>query len=137
MNKAEILTFINANPICYLATVENNKPHVRGLRIYKADESGIYFQTWKIKDIHKQLVNNPEVELCFANNDTQIRISGKLELVEDMDLKQEAAEKRTFMKPIIDAKGGWDIVAMYRLTKGKACSWTMATNFDPKNYIDF
>jgi pyridoxamine 5'-phosphate oxidase len=136
MTKSEILAFINSNPMCHLATVENNKPHVRALGMYKADDSGIYFQVWKIKDIHKQLVNNPEVELCFNGKDGQVRIAGKLELVEDMALKQECVAKRTFMKPIIEARGGWDIVAMYRMKKGKACVWTMGTNFDPKTYID-
>jgi pyridoxamine 5'-phosphate oxidase len=136
MNKTEILAFINTNPTCFVATIENNKPHVRGLAMYKADETGIYFQTWKLKDISKQLTKIPDVELCFTSKDAQVRISGKLELVEDMALKQEVVAKRTFMKGIIEARGGWDIVAMYRMKKGKACVWTMATNFEPKTYID-
>jgi pyridoxamine 5'-phosphate oxidase len=106
MNKTEILAFINANPTCFVATIENNKPHVRGLTMYKADETGIYFQTWKLKDISKQLTKIPDVELCFNSKDAQVRISGQLELVEDMGLKQEVVAKRTFMKAIIEARGG-------------------------------
>jgi uncharacterized pyridoxamine 5'-phosphate oxidase family protein len=37
MTKTEILEFINANPTCYFATSENNKPRVRGMRMYRAD----------------------------------------------------------------------------------------------------
>jgi uncharacterized pyridoxamine 5'-phosphate oxidase family protein len=29
MNKNEIFSFLNANPVFHLATVEGNKPHVR------------------------------------------------------------------------------------------------------------
>jgi uncharacterized pyridoxamine 5'-phosphate oxidase family protein len=64
MTKTEILEFINANPTCYLATAENNKPRVRGMRMYRADGKGIIFQTSNVKDLCKQLNENPNVELC-------------------------------------------------------------------------
>ena len=41
MNKEEILAYISANPTCYIATVEGNKPHLRVITIYRADEDGI------------------------------------------------------------------------------------------------
>ncbi len=136
MTKSEILAAINANPIAHVATVEGNKPHVRGMGMYKADETGIYFQAWKIKDVHKQVEKNPEVELCFGTKDgKQIRISGRFEIVEDLALKKEVEAKRTFMTPIIKEKGGYDVVAIYRLKNGKAQVWSMAENFAPKTYI--
>lgn len=136
MTKAEILQALNENPTAYLATVEGDKPHVRCMGMYKADETGIYFQAWKIKDIHQQIVNNPNVELCFNTKDgKQIRISGKFEIVEDLEVKKAVEAQRPFMTPIIKEKG-YDVVAVYRLRNGKATIWTMATNFEPKTYID-
>jgi len=136
MTKAEIIELINKNPTSYMATVEGNKPHVRGMGIYSADENGIIIQTWTMKDIHQQILNNPEVELCF--NDTkagiQVRVSGRVEIIQDLDLKKKVVEKRPFMKPTVEEKG-YGVVALYRL-KGKATVWTMATNFEPKTYID-
>jgi pyridoxamine 5'-phosphate oxidase len=136
MTKAEILNLIQNNRTCFMATVEGKKPHVRGIMIVDADENGIIIQTWKIKDIYRQLTNNPEVELCF--NDfkagVQVRVSGRVELIEDLSLKQKVVAERPFMKPTVDSKG-YDVVAMYRL-KGKATVWTGATNFAPKTYID-
>jgi uncharacterized pyridoxamine 5'-phosphate oxidase family protein len=137
MTKAEILAAVNANPIAYVATVEGNKPHVRGMQMHKADETGIYFQAWKAKDIHKQIEKNPEVELCFNTKDSgQIRVSGRFEIVEDLALKKEVEGKRPFMTPIIKEKGGYDAVAIYRLRKGKATIWTMGANFVPKTYVE-
>jgi uncharacterized pyridoxamine 5'-phosphate oxidase family protein len=100
MTKPEIIEFINANPTCYLATSENNKPHVRGMRLYRADEKGIIFQTSDVKDLYKQLKGNPYVELCFFSNEKniQIRISGKATFVNDLDLKKEIVAKRPFLK---------------------------------------
>ena len=136
MTKAEILNLIKSNRTCFMATVEDNKPHVRGIGIYDVDENGIIIQTWKTKDIHKQIVKNPEVELCFNDFKAgiQVRVSGKVEIIEDLALKQKVVADRTFMKPIVESKG-YDVVAIYRL-KGKATVWTRDKNFEPKEYIE-
>ena len=90
MNKNEVFDFLNANPVFHLATVEGNKPHVRGMLMYRADENGIIFHTGKMKDLHKQLTKNPNVEIGFNNNSfenlIQIRVSGTVELIEDLEL---------------------------------------------------
>jgi len=137
MTKAEILAFINAGPTCYLATSENNKPHVRGMVIYRADEKGIILQTWNVKDLYKQLTENPDVELCLLNNEknVQIRVSGKATIVEDLDLKKEIVEKRPFLKPWVE-KMGFDKIAVFRIVKCVAHQWTREANFLPKEYIN-
>ncbi len=137
MTKAEILEYVKANPDCYVATVEGDKPRVRAFTMYKVDEKGIIFQTWKIKDIYPQLQKNPNVELCFRDpvGGRQLRISGQAELDESMELKKQVVADRPFMKKTVDAKG-WDVVAMYRIKNAKAFWWTGKTNFDPKTFTD-
>jgi pyridoxamine 5'-phosphate oxidase len=136
MTKTEILKLIKANPTSFMATVEGNKPHVRGIGIFDADEDGIIIQTWTLKDIHQQILKNPDVELCF--NDTkagiQVRVSGRAEIINDLDFKKRVVDKRPFMKPTVEKKG-WDVVALYRV-KGRATVWTMAANFETKAYVD-
>jgi pyridoxamine 5'-phosphate oxidase len=136
MDKDEILAFLNTYHDCHLATVEGNKPHLRAIGIYRADENGIIIQTTKVKDLYKQLSANPNVELCFndAKGSLQVRVSGKLELDENIELKKEILAKRQFLKPIVDKKG-YEVLAIYWLRKGVATVWTFATNFDPKTYI--
>ena len=137
MTKTEILEFINANPTCYFGTSENNKPRVRGMRMYRADAKGIIFQTSNIKDLYKQLKENPQVELCFFNNEKniQIRVSGKATFVDDLDLKKEIVEKRSFLKPWVEKKG-FDMIVVFRIVNCVAHQWTMETNFLPKEYIN-
>jgi len=136
MTITEILELIKANPRSFMATVEGNKPHVRSMGIYDVDENGIIIQTWTIKDIHQQIVNNPEVELCFNDFKAgiQVRVSGKAEIIDDLAFKQKVVEDRPFMKPTVEEKG-YDVVALYRV-KGKATVWTRAVNFEPKTYVD-
>jgi pyridoxamine 5'-phosphate oxidase len=139
MNKSEILQFLNTNPVFHMATAEGNTPHVRGLLLYKADDNGIMFHTGKMKDLHKQLTANPNVEMCFNNgnfeNLVQIRVSGSVELVEDLGLKKEIVEKRDFLKPWVEERG-YDFLAVYNLKKGRATVWSMATNFAQKEFIE-
>jgi pyridoxamine 5'-phosphate oxidase len=135
MTGEEIIDFINANRDCFLATVEGDKPHVRAIGIVKADENGIIIQTSTYKDFYRQLSVNPSVELCFYNAEQymQVRVSGTVELVDDIGLKDEIIAKRPFLKPQVE-KGGYGAIAVYRI-KGVAHAWTMKTNFDPKTYI--
>jgi len=105
------------------------------MRIHKADENGIILQTAKIKDLYKQLSENPNAELCFNNykDNIQIRVSGTVELIEDIELEKEIIAKRPFLKPLIE-KERYEL-AIYRLEKGVATIWTLETNLVPKTYI--
>ena len=135
MNKAEILAFLNANPICYLATVEGDKPHVRAMGIVKADENGIIIETGTFKDVYKQLLADPNVELCFYNDKQgiQISVSGAVEGVDDLKLKKEIVAQRPFLKQRV-AEGGYEAMGVFRL-KGAAYVWSFQTASEPKTYI--
>ncbi|MGD1118548.1 MAG: pyridoxamine 5'-phosphate oxidase family protein [Dehalococcoidales bacterium] len=119
MDKKEILDFITKNPTAYMATVEGKKPHVRGMGTYRADENGIIFSMQTPKDVYKQLVKNPETELCYFAAGVQIRVAGRMQLVTDLALKKEITEKRPFYKPGVE-KEGWDYVGVFILKNGKA-----------------
>ena len=135
MTQQEIFEFINKNQACTLATTDGNKPHVRGMLIYRADNNGIIFHTGVMKDVFKQLQNNPNVELCFINDNIQIRISGTASLENDLKLKEEIVANRPFLKPIVD-QYGYEPLAVFRVRKLVATVWSMATNLAPKEYIE-
>ena len=119
MDKKEILEFITKNPIAYLATAADNKPYVRALGTYRADENGIIFSMQSDKDVYKQIVNNPETQICYYADGVMVRVSGQLEQLTDMDLKKEIVEKRPFYKPGIE-KNGWDYVGAFKVKNAKA-----------------
>lgn len=138
MNKDEIFEFLYANPVFHLATIEGGKPRVRGMLMYRADENGIIFHTSKTRDLHKQLTENPDVEMSFNNGSLdklmQIRVSGRVELIEDIDLKKEIVQKREFLKPYVE-HFGYDPLAVYRLKGGIASIWKMEANLSPKEFV--
>ena len=141
MTKQEIFEAITKNPAFFLATVEDSKPHVRGMLLYKADENGILFHTGSFKDVYTQILENPNVELCFNCQGTQIRISGKLEIIDDNSLKDEIYNhpSRKFLQSWKD-NGSFsdpykDLIVL-SLKNGLATTWTMADNFSKKTYIE-
>ena len=138
MDKTEILQFLNANPTCYLATYVHNEPSVRAMRMVSADEKGLIFRTVDGKDLPKQMRENPSVEVCFYNvkENVQIRVAGKAVLLEGLHLKKKIAEQRPFLKPLVEKKG-FDVMPVFRIVDCVACTWTMVTNFLPKEYIRF
>jgi pyridoxamine 5'-phosphate oxidase len=139
MDKKEILAFINKNPTAYLATVEGDKPHVRAMGTFRADENGIIFSMQSPKDVYKQLVKNPEVELCYYAEGVQIRVSGRMEQITDVALKNGIIEKRPFYKPGVEEMG-LDYVGAFILKHGKAYVLDMKGPPSPvgvpKTYID-
>ena len=133
MTKEEIMEFINANLACNLATVEGDKPHVRGMMAYKADENGIIFHTGSAKDLYKQIQTNPNVEVCFysAEKNIQVRVEGKAVIKDDMALKEEIVEARPFLQPWVEARG-YEMLAVFQVTECSAYAWSMETNFAAK-----
>jgi pyridoxamine 5'-phosphate oxidase len=137
MNKQEVFDFIKANPGSHLATIDGNAPRVRGMGIPKADENGIIIQTVAMKDVYKQMMANPNVELCFNDYNTrvQIRVRGKAEPVNDPALLQEIMNARPFLKPIAE-KNGKDAIALFCVKHGRAVKWNMELNLAPKEWVD-
>ncbi len=136
MTKEEVLHLIKANPVFALATTEDNIPHVRMMLLFRADNDGIIFVTGENKELNTQLSRNENVEMCFFSpkEHLQIRISGSVEQIEDLNYKKEVVKSFTFLKEWVD-KEGYDILVVYCLKHGKAVTWTMETNFKPKEYI--
>jgi pyridoxamine 5'-phosphate oxidase len=133
MTKEKIFEIINDNPIFYLATCEENRPRVRGMRVYRADENGIIFNTSTAKELHRQLFKNPSVELCFYDDKEgiQIRIRGEVELLDDQSIKNEIVEKMPALKPLILGEGEKKL-AVYRLARGKVKVWKIDPDFAPR-----
>ena len=142
MNLQDCITFTNENPICFLATAENDQPRVRALGFWFADETGFYFQTGNIKEFPHQLRKNPKTEICFYKHDgmigtgTMLRISGEVQFVDELKLREKALTDRPFLKKFgitIESPG----LVLFRITHGQAHFWTMENNMKPKELINF
>ena len=103
------------------------------METFRADEKGLIFYTSKTKNVFKQMAKNPEVEACYFAKGTQVRVRGKMEILEDPALKKEIVDKRPFLKPMYEVS--YDGMAVMRL-KGKATTWSMQDMAAPTTFID-
>lgn len=133
MNKKEILSFITENNIGWLATIDGEAARVRGMDTFRADENGLIFYTDKSKNVCKQMLKNPEIEVCYFAKGIQVRVRGKAEPAEDIELKKEIVSKRPFYGEMSEAD--YKQMAVFRL-KGKATTWTMQDGDNPAKFID-
>jgi uncharacterized pyridoxamine 5'-phosphate oxidase family protein len=144
MQKEQVFEIINKIPVFFLATIEDTEPRVRGIALYKADESGIVFHTGPQKDVFHQIQKNPNVQMCFydAAQNIQVRIRGKLEKIDDNGLKEEISNhpSRAFMKgwkaKCATVEDFYNMFSVFRLKNGKANVWTFETNMAPKEDIN-
>ena len=82
--------FIRDCSYFFLATSVNNQPKLRPFGFIYSDGKSLYISTDKRKEVYKELLNNPFVELASYNLNTGkwIRISGKIYLDNSQDVKQ-------------------------------------------------
>ena len=143
MTRQEILAFLSTQPAFYLATTDGGEPRVRAMMLYKADETGIYFHTGPFKEVYRQIMKNPAVQLCFYDpaQNLQVRVRGSLEMVSTQALKEEVAghPSRVFMKAwranCATEEEFYAMFDVFRLKGGIANVWTFQTNFLPKEDI--
>ena len=72
----EICAFLKQCETYYLATVEGDQPRVRPFGTAHIFEEHLYFQTGKVKQVSKQLLANPNVELCGMAGGKWVRVAG-------------------------------------------------------------
>jgi uncharacterized pyridoxamine 5'-phosphate oxidase family protein len=142
MTKEQLFELMNSNLGFHLATVENGEPRVRGMMLYKADETGIVFHTGDFKDVYRQIIANPNVQMCFNDmaKGIQVRVRGSLEEVMDTDLKDEISNHptRAFLKKLREnspIEEFYSSIKVFRMKNGIANVWTFDMNFAPKTDI--
>ena len=65
------------------ATVEQDRPKIRVFQIMKQEGHTLYFATVRHKEVYRQLMENPHVELLAMEGNISVRIAG--EAIFDVD----------------------------------------------------
>jgi len=127
----DCIAFARANPVCHLATVDGDQPRVRTVLLWFADYSGFYFILLSPKSVSAQLKTNPKAEVCFLNHPDdiagarQLRVSGRMELVNDRALQERATKDRAFLAELAGRPVD-SLVEVFRLSHCDAHFWCMS-----------
>ena len=99
----KVYYFLNDAQTYYLATVDGTKPRVRPFGTILLQDGKLYIQTGKVKDVSKQISENPFVEICAFMNGTWLRISTELVDDDNHDAKVAMLEKMPALKGMYSA----------------------------------
>jgi len=69
-----VCDFLNDCGAYYLATVDGDQPRVRPFGTALIFEDKLYIQTGKVKNVSKQMLANPKIEICAFSGEKWIRI---------------------------------------------------------------
>jgi pyridoxamine 5'-phosphate oxidase len=128
MNFSDCIEFANKIKTANLATMEGDQPRTRPLGMWFADENGFYFQTETVKAVCQQIQKNNKVEFSFFDPSSfkVLRVTGKAEFIDDMNLKKKVFAERPFLKEMgINTPEDARLI-IFRISKGEAYFWTMA-----------
>jgi len=70
----EVYEFLKKCGAYYLATADGDQPRVRPFGTVLIFENKLYIQTGKAKNVSKQMMKNPKIEICAFSGDRWVRV---------------------------------------------------------------
>jgi uncharacterized pyridoxamine 5'-phosphate oxidase family protein len=70
----EVYEFLKKCGAYYLATADGDQPRVRPFGTVLIFENKLYIQTGKSKNVSKQMMKNPKIEICAFSGDRWVRV---------------------------------------------------------------
>ena len=102
----EVKDFLKECGVYYLATSEDNNPHVRPFGTVEIFEDKLYIQTGKKKDVSKQIAKNPHVEICAFKDGKWLRINGSLKRDDRIEAKKHMLDNYPELRNMYDENDG-------------------------------
>ena len=124
--------FLKANPVFHLATVDGDKARVRPFGFIMVRNKALYFCTNKTKDVFKQLVKNPDIEIsAMGSENTWLRIRGRIAVDESYEAKAQAFKEGPMLLQIYPKGADDEIFVTFYFTEAQATLYSFAGA--PKN----
>ena len=112
-NSEKVCKFIDEAKVYYLATIEEDKPHVRPLGSHKLLNDKVYFFIGDFKNVYKQLLKNSNCELVATKTTGEwMRISGKAIFEKDFAIADNMLNDNKKIKELYE-KNGWKAMVFH------------------------
>ena len=70
----KVYDFLKKCNTYYLATTDGDQPRVRPFGTIDLFDGKLYIQTGKVKDVSKQILKNPKIEICAFDGQKWLRV---------------------------------------------------------------
>ena len=128
----EVYDFLKECGVFFLATEDGEQPSVRPFGAINVYEGKLYIQTGKIKNVSKQMQDNPNVELCGYIDGKWIRVEGTVVRDERIEAKESMLDANPELKSMYSADD--DNTEVLYFANGKA---TFSSFTEPPRVIEF
>lgn len=112
MNKLEninkVKTFLDEAKVFYIVTVDGDKPRSRPISFCMVEDNELYFGVGTFKDVYKQLVANPNIEIVTSTPTKWLRLDGKAVFDNNQNLVDKCFDYMPAIKELYD-KNGWQM----------------------------
>ncbi len=113
--------YMKINQIWHLATLEGNQPRVRPFGFVMKRDEKLYFCTGKLKQVYKQLMKNPDIEISVMGKDnTWLRVTGKVVMDESRNAKIQVLEEMPALKRFYPGGADDENLITFFMESGKA-----------------
>ncbi len=114
------------------------------MTVWLTDDTGIYFYTSRIKQLFRQLENNPEVEVVFVQPSqgepgpgSMVRIAGSVEFAEEPEVRDRLWQAYPWLLDTVGTPEEATSIVVFRISRGKFNYWTWENNISPAPWVDF
>ena len=102
----KVLEFLKKAGTYYLATIDKDQARVRPFGTIHEFEGKLYIQTGKVKDVSKQLHQNPKAEICAFKDGEWLRVAGTFVEDDRREARVSMLEAYPSLKNMYDADDG-------------------------------
>jgi uncharacterized pyridoxamine 5'-phosphate oxidase family protein len=122
----KIYDFLKGAGTYYLATCDGDQPRVRPFGTIDLFDGRLCIQTGLVKDVAKQMLANPKVEISAMNGGKWIRLSAKAVLDERIEAQEHMLEAYPNLRGMYQPGDGNTAVYYLKNATAQICSFTEA-----------
>jgi len=101
-----VCAFLKKCGVYYLATTEGDQPRVRPFGVAEMIDGKLYFLTGKKKDVSKQILTNPKIEISGTCGGEWIRVEALAVEDDRVDVRQKILDAMPSLKGMYQADDG-------------------------------
>ena len=104
-NMQEVQAYLKECGAFFIATADEDQPHVRPFGVSEIIDGRLYIMTGKVKDVYKQMAKNGKFEICALKKSGSewMRLSGTLVNDETLSVKEEFLNRNEGLKSMYKA----------------------------------
>lgn len=123
----EVYEFLKNSQIYFLATVEDDQPRVRPFGTVDLFEDKLYIQTGLSKEVAKQMLANPKIEISTMYQDRWIRITAQAVLDDRVEAQEHMLASHPSLQNMYKPGDGNTAVFYLKDAVADICSFTEET----------